>query len=92
MDEVLRSYVGGSVCSNPGMSDLFRDALLYWALNMIIILLICYLKPGLVIKTNKLFIHSFLFHWCPKITGSEKIYEMDLNARSRLLKERRSIS
>lgn len=53
--------------------DLFRGALLHWALKIIIILAICYLKLGLVIRTNKLFIHTFLIPWYANITGPEKI-------------------
>lgn len=47
---------------------------------MIILLVIRYLKPGLVTKTNKLFIHMFLILWCPEMTGPEKIYVTHLKA------------
>lgn len=82
------------VCWNPGMMWHAQRCLLYQALKMIIIILlvICYLKPGLVTKTDKLFIHLLLIPWCPKVTGPDKIYGTPLKASDRPLKEGRSSS
>lgn len=66
---------------------MFLGALLHQALKTIIILLICYVKPGLVTGTNKLLIHTFLILWCTKITGPGKIYVAYLKAQDKLLKE-----
>ena len=84
----------GKVCWNPGMMWHAQRCLLYQALKMIIIILlvICYLKPGLVTKTDKLFIHLLLIPWCPKVTGPDKIYGTPLKASDRPLKEGRSSS
>lgn len=89
-DEAEKKCIG-RVCWTRMMWHVQR-CLLYCALKMIIIILlvICYRKPRLVTKTDKLFIHSLFIPWCPKVTGPEKIYGMPLKAQDRPLKEGRS--
>lgn len=87
MDKVARSRVWEGCAVFSRCSDMFWGALLYKALKIITVLVICYVKPGLVTRTNELLIHTFLFLWCTKITGPGKIYVAYLKAQDKQLKE-----